>query len=397
MKRLAAIAVLFAFLLGCVSVSPEEASKSTAAQTAVTDTIAISVSTTISATFPLETTEALPQPEEFLLASMTLEEKIGQLFLARCPDMNAVKDISRYALGGYILFSRDFMDSDPQLISQTIAGYQAAAKIPMLIAVDEEGGSVCRVSCYPAFREKRFSSPKKLFSKGGMEAVLREEKEKCQLLQSIGINVNMAPVCDIATDRNAFMYARSLGQNPETTARFVSETVSVMESYGIGSVLKHFPGYGNNADTHSGIAVDVRTLEELEEFDLIPFAAGIETGCDAILVSHTIVNAIDAKLPACLSPAVLAYLRKELGFTGVVITDDLDMRAITKQFGTEEAAVLAVLAGCDLLCTGSYAKQYQAILDAVSSGRITIDRIDDSVLKILRWKIELGLISTDFS
>ena len=388
MKRLTFIAALLVLLLGCTSIAPAESGNTTPAEITATEAIVTTSS--------LETTVAPPKPEEVILASMTLEEKVGQLFLARCPDINAIEDIKNYALGGYILFSRDFDASTPHLMTQTIAQYQGASQIPMLIAVDEEGGSVCRVSGNPAFRKNRFSSPRKLFTKGGMDAVLLEEEEKCILLRDLGINVNMAPVCDIATDPNAFMYGRSLGQGPQVTSQYVSKVVSLMQSQGIGSVLKHFPGYGNNADTHTGIAIDRRTLEELESIDLVPFASGIEAGCDAILVSHTYVNAMDQAHPASLSPAVLSYLRNEMGFSGVIVTDDLDMQAITKQYGTEEAAVLAVLAGNDLLCTGSYAKQHRAILDAVSNGRISVAQIDDSVMRILRWKINLGLISSTY-
>ena len=202
----------------------------------------------------------------------------------------------------------------------------------------------------------------------------------------------MAPVCDIATKAGSFMYTRSLGESPEITGQFAAETVKVMAEYGVGSVLKHFPGYGNNADTHTGIAVDQRSLEELEGCDLIPFAAGIEAGCDAILVSHTIVNALDDTLPATLSPAVHAYLRETMGFDGVIVTDDLVMQAITDSYGAGEAAVLAVLAGNDLLCSTEYALQYEAVLEAVEKDRISGEMLDDAVLRVLRWKQELGLL-----
>ncbi len=392
MKRLIAIAVSALLLVGCLPVSPAPTDECITTQPPTTQVIGSTAATTVPTTIPSDTTEPAPDSEAFLLASMTLEEKVGQMFLARCPDINAIKDIEKYHLGGYVLFSRDFENATPQSITQTIARYQEAAKIPMLIAVDEEGGTVCRISSNEAFRSTRFSSPRSLFSRGGLDAVLREEQEKCLLLQSVGINVNLAPVCDIATDPNAFMYKRSLGQSPETTASFIAGTVSTMSYYRIGGVLKHFPGYGNNADTHVGIAVDDRSLQTLEAYDLIPFAAGIAAGCDAIMISHTIINAIDTKLPASLSPAVISYLRNKMGFSGVIVTDDLDMAAITKQYGSQEAAVLAVLAGCDLLCTGSYEKQYQAVLDAVNSGRISMEQIDSSVLRILRWKAKLALL-----
>ena len=222
--------------------------------------------------------------------------------------------------------------------------------------------------------------------------VLSVESEKADLLSSLGINVNMAPVCDVTTQKGAFMYSRSLGQSPEITGEFVAGTVERMAKFHVGSVLKHFPGYGNNSDTHTGIAVDDRSLETLESADLVPFAAGIEAGCDAILVSHTIVNAFDDSLPATLSPAVHAYLREEMGFEGVIVTDDLVMQAITDTYGAGEAAVMAVLAGNDLLCSTEYQVQYQAVLEAVQSGRISREILDSAVTRLLRWKQELELI-----
>ena len=205
--------------------------------------------------------------------------------------------------------------------------------------------------------------------------------------------MNLAPVCDIATDRNAFLYDRSLGQSPEITSEFVRDTVREMNSNAIGSCLKHFPGYGNNADTHTGIAVDSRSLAELEARDLLPFAAGIAAGADAVLVSHTIVEALDPEVPASLSPAVHDYLRNTMGFQGVIVTDDLVMQAITDLYGAGEAAVLAVLAGNDLLCSTEYTVQYEAVLAAVLEGRIDIDTLNNAVRNVLEWKMELGLIS----
>ena len=165
-----------------------------------------------------------------------------------------------------------------------------------------------------------------------------------------------------------------------------------MNAYQVGSVLKHFPGYGDNADTHTGLAVDSRSLQELESSDLLPFAAGIDAGCGAVLVSHNIVQALDGDSPASLSPAVHQYLRDTMGFDGVVMTDDLVMEAITDRYGTGEAAVLAVQAGNDLLCSTDYAEQYNAVLSAVLDGRIDFDALNASVTRILKWKQNLGLL-----
>ncbi len=391
-RKIRFAATLLALLLcGCTTAQP------------ITPTDSTPVITTTAETVPTETavptTEpTLPPPTEApdsvsaLLESMTTEELVGQLFLARCPADRAAEDIARYHLGGYILFGRDFQGQTPESMRNILASYQSASPIPLLIAVDEEGGSVVRVSGNSSFRDAPFPSPRRLFDEGGIDRILETEQEKCALLTCLGINVNMAPVCDVTTDSHAFMYQRSLGQSPEITGNYTAQMVKTMRRHQIGGVLKHFPGYGNNDDTHTGIATDDRSLNELEAADLIPFASGIAAGCDAILVSHTIVRCLDADTPASLSPAVHRYLREEMGFDGVIVTDDLVMQAITDQYGSGEAAVLAVLAGNDLLCVTDYAVQYQAVLDAVNNGRISRSALLSAAGRILRWKAAIGLI-----
>lgn len=382
MRLLFLIFSLSCLLCGCAASAPEAAIETTTPPTA---------ETTLP---PAETTEATepPDPMQMLLDSMTVEEKVGQLFLARCPASGAEDDIETYHLGGYILFGRDFEGETPDSFRHKIDLWQHASPIPMLIAVDEEGGTVCRVSSNRAFRASKFPSPRESYAAGGMEQVLSVETEKAALLRDVGINVNMGPVCDVTTGFGAFMHERSLGENPEETGRFAASTVRIMEKYRVGTVLKHFPGYGNNADTHTDMARDSRTPEELEANDLIPFAAAMDAGADAVLVSHTVVEAFDAELPASLSPAAHEYLRSKMGFDGVIVTDDLVMEAITKAYGAGEAAVLAVLAGNDLLCSSEYKVQYPAVLEAVQDGRISTEQLDASVLRILQWKKELGLI-----
>ena len=333
-----------------------------------------------------------PDPVRQMISDMSLEQRVGQLFLARCNAETAIQDIQQYHLGGLVLFGEDFENQSMESMRQTIAAYQAAAEKPLLIAVHEEGGDVTRISRFSAFREKRFSSLRKRYDAGGLEAVLTEEEEKCRLLSDLGINVNLGPVCDITTDPAAFMYTRSLGQDAQTTADVTAAIVNLMKDYRVGSVLKHFPGYGNNADTHTGIAVDSRPLSDFESQDFLPFSAGIQAGCGGILVGHILVEALDPELPASLSPAVHRYLREELGFTGVIMTDDLVMQAITDQFGAGEAAVMAVLSGNDLLCSTEYAVQYEAVLQAVLDGRIDIDVLNSAVRNVLEWKISLGLL-----
>ena len=386
MKKLLLILALL-LLTGC------------AAETKIPTTIPTETETTAAAPTEPETappteppTEPPTDPIEELVKTMTTEEKVGQLFLARYDAANAQAHVQQYHLGGWILFSKDFEHHTPDSILLEIDTLQECSEIPLLMAVDEEGGTVTRISRYSAYRSSKFPSPRSLYSKGGEELLLTTEAEKCQLLTSIGMNVNIGPVCDITTDKSAFMYARSLGQDPAVTGELIAKMVQTMSDNGVGSVLKHFPGYGNNADTHVGIARDSRSLEALEAADLVPFRAGIAAGCDAILVSHTIVEALDDTLPASLSPAVISYLRNEMGFDGVVLTDDLVMEAITDAYGAGEAAVLAVLAGNDLLCASEYVTQYEAVLAAVQDGRIPPERIDEAVCRVLLWKQELGLL-----
>lgn len=389
MKKL--MYALFAVLLlaGCASPAANTDTQPIERETPAATTAETTPETTVA-----ETTQPTipPDPMELRLQEMSLEHKVGQLFLARHPATGGIDDVTTYHLGGYIFFTEDFTDKSADDVYWTMIDYQAVSAIPMLFAVDEEGGTVNRVSRNPDLRESPFPSPRTLYGQGGLDAVLQVEAEKCALLQSLGLNVNMAPVCDITTDPGAFMYQRSLGQSPEITGEYIRSTVELMSQYGIGSVLKHFPGYGNNTDTHTGIAVDHRTLDELSQVDLVPFIAGIDAGCGAILVSHTIVEALDPQLPATLSPAVHDYLRNELGFQGVIVTDDLVMQAITDTYGAGEAAVLAVLAGNDLLCSTEYQVQYQAVLEAVQDGRISEAQLDQAVLRILRWKMALGLV-----
>ena len=273
--------------------------------------------------------EPVPEPDprqetvDRALSGMTLEEKVGQLFFARCPEMHAAALASEYHLGGYILFGRDFKDRTREEVTDCIAAYQRAADIPLLIGVDEEGGTVVRVSSNPELAPHRFQSPQKLaLASSGQGDVFAEDAwEKSSLLLSLGINVNFAPVADVSTDPGDFIYDRTLGQDAQATAGYVTSVVEAMGDCGIGSVLKHFPGYGNNVDTHTGIAVDQRPYDGFVASDFLPFQAGIAAGADAVLVSHNIVTCMDGDLPASLSPEVHRVLREELGFDGVVLTD----------------------------------------------------------------------------
>lgn len=359
-----------------------------------------------------EVPEPEPTPEELaaaeiedLLASLTLEQKVGQLFFVRCPDSGAAEDVSAYHLGGYVLFGRDFQDAAGAWLTReqftaAVQSYQDAAAadtgIPLLIGSDEEGGTVTRASRNPNLFEKPFSSPQKLAAQATEHGSIFSEDawEKSSALLALGINVNLAPVADVSTDPADFIYDRALGQDAAATADYVAQVVSAMRESGIGSVLKHFPGYGSNADTHTGIALDQRSLETFRQSDFLPFAAGIEAGAGttAVLVSHNIMAAVDPDLPASLSPAVHDLLREELGFTGVAMTDDLAMDAVAAYAEDGAVAVMALEAGNDLIITTDYRTQIPKVLEAVENGTLSMDTIDTACRRVLTWKQALGLL-----
>ena len=325
-----------------------------------------------------------------LLDSMTLEEKVGQLFFVRCPETNAVEDISTYHLGGYLLFSRDFKDGDNWLTKEQflekIQSYQDAAEIPLFIGSDEEGGTVTRASRNPNLFSETFKSPQKLNYIGGIEEILRDTDTRSRELRALGINVNFAPVCDVSTDPKDFIYDRTLGQDANMTADYVRLVVPAMTEGGTLPVLKHFPGYGNNVDTHTGIAVDQRPMETFENSDLLPFKAGIEAGAPFVLVSHNIVTCMDADLPASLSPAVHRVLREACGFEGIAITDDLAMDAVQAYAKDGAVAVMALQAGNDMIITTDYRTQIPAVIAAVQDGTLDESVIDNACLRVLRCK-----------
>ncbi len=327
-----------------------------------------------------------------IIKEMSIEEKVGQLFIVRCPVEDQVDSITDYHLGGYILFSRDFKGKTKQKLIEEIQSYQASSEIKMLIAVDEEGGEVNRLSLYKSFRAVPFWSAQDLYRKGGWELITSDTVDKAKLLKSLGINVNMAPVCDVSENPNDYIYKRTFGKNAEETSRYVETVVKAMSDEKLGSVLKHFPGYGNNEDTHTGIAYDKRSYETFVNNDFKPFQAGIKAGADSILVSHNIVEAIDDQYPASLSAKVHSLLRNELNYDGVIMTDDLVMDAIKNYVGVNEAAVAAVLAGNDLLCCTDFQVQIPEVVKAVKNGIISEEQINASVLRILKWKSAIGIL-----
>ncbi len=340
------------------------------------------------------------QELEDRLASMTLAEKVGQLFFLRCPSSGAEAAVAQYHLGGILLFTQDYKDASGNWLTQDafaekLAALQAAAEndtgIPLLIGSDEEGGTVTRASRNPNLFPSKFPSPQSLFETVGLEGLLADTQQYNSRLHSLGITVNFAPVCDVSTNPKDFIYERSFGQNAQTTADYIAQVVAAMSDAGIASVLKHFPGYGSNADTHTGIAVDERPYEQFLAEDYLPFAAGIDAGAPFVLVSHNIVTCLDSSYPASLSAAWHEQLRSHLGFEGVILTDDLDMGAVKAYADGGNIAVLALQAGNDMIVCSDLT-QIGAVIAAVQDGTLSEETIDSACRRVLAAKQSLLLI-----
>lgn len=325
-----------------------------------------------------------------LVKNMSLEEKIGQLFLVRY-NINDIDYLSNYYPGGYILFAKDFENHTKESMKEELKNVQTINKYPLIIGVDEEGGIVTRVSRFSAFRTEKFKAPRDYYKEGGYSLLEQMEKEKAQMLKELGINLNLAPVADISTNPADFIYERSFGADKDMTAQYIKNMVIYANNNKINSCLKHFPGYGNNIDTHTTVAIDNRTYESISINDFLPFKAGIEENVPTILVSHNIINSIDSDYPASLSKKVINELRNNLKFTGIIMTDDLAMDAVKEYVTDKKAATLAINAGNDMIITSDFITMYNEVLNSVKENRISEETIDKAVLRIIAWKYFSGI------
>lgn len=318
-----------------------------------------------------------PDQAEIKLKSMNQTQKIKQMFIVRPQNQSASQT------GGVILFAQDM--NDPKAL---ISSLQNAASTPLLAGIDQEGGTVSRLSANPALTNNRaFPSPKEVFMQKGLKGTADEASQVAKILHSLGFNWNLAPVADVSQNQNSFIYDRTIGQNTKTTAAYVAKTVCAIQKQNVAACLKHFPGYGSAGDTHTGFA-------EEDQMDLKPFKAGIKNGADTVLVAHIVIKSVDPQLPASLSPKIHALLRKKLGFKGVIVTDDLAMGAI-RQFAENQHVcpeVLAVKAGNDLIMSENVDSGTAAIEQAIKDKQISQKQINQSVLRILKLKEKLGLL-----
>lgn len=341
------------------------------------------------------------------LNKMTLEEKVGQLIMAHHNQANAVEGVIKYNLGGYTYFEADFLGKTEEAVKKMIADEQAASKIPLITAVDEEGGRVVRIasntslvseekSKYPNLfytntnNKNAWKLSKDLYTQSGnnFDLIKQETIVKSGVLKRLGLNVNFAPVVDMAIE-GAYISDRVIGLDANGTAEFGKTVINTSKGTGVSYTLKHFPGYGNNSDTHTSGAIDNKSLEELMNNDIVPFKEAINEGAEAVMLSHNTVVAIDANNPSSLSKPMHELLTNDLNFTGIIITDALDMGA-TKDI--EKKFIKAINAGNHLILVQKYADAYNELLDGVHSGELSEELVDKLVFKILAWKYYKGIM-----
>lgn len=326
------------------------------------------------------------------LQSLSLDEKIGQLFLARYDDAKVQEMLSKYNVSGFVFYEKDFKDKTEDQVKNMINDAQKNAKIPLLTAVDEEGGKIIRVSSNANLVNKPFKSSSQLYNEGGYSLIRQDTIAKSGILKNLGLNLNLAPVVDVVTNSSAYMYERSFKQDTKKTAEYAKTVIEASKNTGVSYTLKHFPGYGNNTDTHVGASSDTRNYEDILQNDLPPFQAGIESKAEAVLVSHNTVASIDTKNPASLSKSVHNLLRNKLNFSGIILTDDLDMGATSS---IDNRYVEAILAGNDLIITTDYAASINEVKAAINNKTISEESIDNAVLRVLAWKYYKGLITDE--
>ena len=330
---------------------------------------------------------------ERYLKNLTMHERIGQMFFPRFNITTYEDDISYRKPGGYVLFAYDF-DNDEDFIQYYIQEIQSLSNksvgIPLGLSVDEEGGTVVRVS--RKHRSEKFPSPQDIYNKEGIDGILAIDQEKRDLLRKFYLNVNLAPVADVSYNEDDYMYKRTLGKLPPETADYIAKDVEGYVNDSFTCCLKHFPGYGNNINTHDDIAYDERSYDTFLNEDFLPFQAGIEHKVPMILVSHNIVKCKDDKFPASISKTWHDILRNDLHYSGLILTDDMSMGAIKKFTNNESEAVLAILAGNDIILTSDYYQHYDAVIKAYHEGIIDEDIINIACRRILAWKIEYGIL-----
>lgn len=355
-------------------------------------------------------------PDQLLkeyIQSMSLEEKIGQLFYVtignlESPELESSNQytelsergrhtLQQYHPGGIILMGGN-VQTDVQISALTTA-LQESSEIPLFIGVDEEGGTVSRLGNNKNISMDNVGSMREIGDAGDSYKAYEIGETLADGLVSFGFNMDFAPVADVLTNPDNYEIGpRSFGADANLTASMVSAEIQGLQEHGVSAVAKHFPGHGGViGNSHNNLQYVETSAEELRQVEFLPFQAAIQADTDAILISHLVLTAIEPEQPSTLSKSVVTgLLRDELGYEGVVITDSFQMGSITENYSQSEAAVLAVQAGCDMvLMPVEYSTCYQGILEAVQSGIISEEQIDEACFRILAAKIKRGILTLE--
>lgn len=346
-----------------------------------------------------------PKTVDEMVLYMTLEEKIYQMMFVTPESITGMgrvtaagektkEALSEYPVGGIIYFANNVENREQTI--QMIENTQKYSDIPLFIGVDEEGGSVARIGNNPNMKVPKLPPMKQIGLSENKEKAYEAGETIGEYLSELGFNVDFAPVADVlVNDNNTEIGDRAFGTDSIKVSEFVAEFVRGIEIKNVSSVLKHFPGHGSTVlNSHLGTSESERSIEQMKNEDFLPFKTGIEAGADFVMVSHiTPVSVGDS--PASLSKEIITdYLKGELEFSGIVITDSFSMGAITEHYTDEEAAVAAINAGADMLLMPENPENAcKALLTAVEDGIIDINRINESVKKILKVKKEKRIIS----
>ena len=342
-------------------------------------------------------TDYLDQIAESCIAEMPLEDKIAGLFLITPESLTGVdtviqagdttkQKLSEYPVGGLVYFQKNIKSKDQ--LQEMLAATKNAIYYPVFLAVDEEGGAVSRVA--ESGIAANVGSQAEI---GKICDPAKAEESGVTIgnyLSECGFNVDFAPVADVISEGNTTIGDRSFGTDPNVVGSLVAAEVTGLQSTGVSACLKHFPGMGDTTeDTHDGKAVSQKTLDDMRANDFPAFQAGIDAGTDFVMVGHmALPNVIGDETPCSLSDKIINdILRNELGYDGIVITDALDMSAITESYTSEQAAVMAIQAGADmLLMPEDFQAAYDGVLKAVQDGTISEERINESLKRIYRVK-----------
>lgn len=331
------------------------------------------------------------------LSTMTLEQKIGQMFIcgfhSLVPDDQIKKLIQEHHLGGVIYFRRNI--GDPEQVANLSASLQKLSadqgNLPLWIAIDQEGGMVARIDHK---RVSRIPGNMALGATGNPDYSYEVSRVSAEELLQLGINMNFAPCLDVNNNaRNPVIGVRSFGEDPERVAEHGVAVIKAFQVKGLSAAAKHFPGHGDtNVDSHMGLATVEHDLDRLQQVELKPFIEAIRAGVDVIMTAHVIFPAIEPeRIPATLSRSVLTgLLREDLAYDGIIVTDCLEMHAIAKFFGIGEGAVKAIEAGADVVLVShtlnDQIEAIEAVKHAVRTGRISEKTIDAAVTRILALK-----------